>query len=122
MVPKSVAIACSWLLVVCEPGGVVAISVHPNATGYAQIAAAFEAVLAVPGVPPAPRPPTLPMTGGDLSGLVGVGGASALAGAVLLVIVRRHSRRRHALAAPAGSAGWCGREDSNLHPPGGTGT
>ncbi len=103
IVPKSVSVACSWLLVLCEAGGVEAISVHANATGYAQIAMAFEAVLAIAGVPAAPVPatPTLAVTGVDVAGLLWVGGTSALAGSVLLVACRR-GRRRSALAG-AGS-------------------
>ncbi|MGH9008084.1 MAG: neocarzinostatin apoprotein domain-containing protein [Acidimicrobiales bacterium] len=98
-VPKSVAVACSWLLVLCEPGAVDAISVHANATGYAQIALAFEAVLGIPAASPAPAPPTLAKTGVDVAGLVWVGGASALAGAALLFAGRRSRRRRPAVAA-----------------------
>jgi lysophospholipase L1-like esterase len=100
-VPKSVAIACSWLLVLCVSGGVDAISVHANATGYAQIALAFEAVLAIPAASPAPAPaparPTLAMTGVDVAGLAWVGWSSVLAGAALLLTGRRRRRRRPAV-------------------------
>jgi lysophospholipase L1-like esterase len=119
-VPKSVAVACAWLLVVCEPNGVEALSVHPNATGYAQVAAAFEAVLSVAAAPEPPTRPILPMTGVDPVGLLWVGGAAVVAGAALSVAGRRRRRRPALLAGTA--AGRCGREDSNLHPPKGTGT
>lgn len=119
-VPKSVAVACAWLLVVCQSNGVEAISVHPNATGYAQVAAAFEAVLSVAAAPAPPTGPTLAMTGADPAGPLGVGGAAVVAGATLGVAGRRRRRRPALLAGTA--AGTCGREDSNLHPPKGTGT
>ncbi len=112
IVPKSVATACTWLLDVCDPTGVAAISVHANATGYAQIASAFEAVLTIPAVAaapvpaPVPAPATLAVTGVDAAGLVWVGGASLLAGAAMVLAGRRW--RRRALAA-TGSLGRCGQ-------------
>jgi lysophospholipase L1-like esterase len=66
-VPKNVALACTWLLVLCEPNGVGAISIHPNATGYGVIASAFEQVIALqaasPAQPSPPVQPTLALTG-----------------------------------------------------------
>jgi lysophospholipase L1-like esterase len=106
-VPKAVAVACAWLTVVCRAGGPVTVSVHPNATGYAQIAAAFESALGplggaapptsgsipVPGSPPAtsmpPASPTLAFTGFDAQLGAEIGALCLAVGAIVLLLGRR---------------------------------
>jgi lysophospholipase L1-like esterase len=106
-VPKAVAVACAWLTVVCRAGGPVTVSVHPNATGYAQIAAAFEVALGplgevappttgsvpVSGSPPAtsvpPASPTLAFTGFDAQLGAGIGALCLAVGAILRLLGRR---------------------------------
>lgn len=108
-IPKNVATACSWLLVVCSTTAPIAVGIHPNATGYAAIASAFESVLPAsalasptpsppPTSPPAAVPvaPTLAFTGFPAGMLVGVGLGAVGLGMGLLGVVRR---RR----SPAGS-------------------
>src|SRR5579875_324782 len=117
-VPEAVAVACAWLTVVCRAGGPVTVSVHPNATGYAQIASAFEAVLgplAANGPPPAPvsppsstvpaAGPTLAFTGFDALRWAAACVACVALGAGLLRVGRRRRRRRPAGALPAPGAG-----------------
>ncbi len=122
-VPEAVAVACAWLFVVCQAGNTV-VSVHPNATGYAQIAAAFGAVLGqAPGTPtststPTPAVPALAFTGFDASGTAILGATLAVLGCCSSVAVELGSTPGPA----ARRADGCGREDSNLHPPEGTGT
>ncbi len=45
MVPEAVAVACAWLHGTCPLSSWTVDEVHPNATGYLQIADTFEAVL-----------------------------------------------------------------------------
>jgi lysophospholipase L1-like esterase len=95
-VPKNVAVACAWLLVLCEPGGVGALSVHPNATGYSEIALAFEQVISINGAkPPAPSTPlpTLALTGFSGWRPAFVGLALVLLGLLILLGSRRTRRR-----------------------------
>jgi len=98
-VPKNVAVACAWLLVLCEPGGVGALSVHPNTTGYSEVALAFEQVISInEAQPPAPSTPqpTLALTGFSGWGPAFIGLALVLLGLLILVgsrMIRRRSSR-----------------------------
>jgi len=51
-IPKAVAVACAWLHGTCPLSSWTVDEVHPNATGYLQIADAFEAVLGTVTLPP----------------------------------------------------------------------
>ncbi|MGH9043731.1 MAG: GDSL-type esterase/lipase family protein [Acidimicrobiales bacterium] len=94
-VPKNVALACAWLLVECEDGGVGAISIHPNASGYSEIATAFEAVIRFGSPPPAPPPlsgPQLAYTGFEASPLVVAASCLLGIGIALLALSKRRQR------------------------------
>ncbi len=100
-IPKNVATACSWLLVVCSASPVV-VGVHPNATGYGVVASAFEAALpttqlGLSSTPPAAAPITVPSQpllaySGFPSALLGGLGAAAIALGLALVALSRSRR------------------------------
>ncbi len=114
-IPKNVATACAWLLVVCATTSPVIVGVHPNATGYGVVAAAFEAALpaselaAAPPAPPpgapstpgptSPVPPALAYSGFPTLVWLCVGLGSLVAGLALLGLSRRRQGGARARAA-----------------------
>ncbi|MGH9047349.1 MAG: SGNH/GDSL hydrolase family protein, partial [Acidimicrobiales bacterium] len=99
-IPKNVALACSWLLVVCSTTSSVIVGVHPNAIGYGVVAGAFEAALPASElasvVPPPASPSILPVPTLALTGFPAVAfgmlGVIAIALGTALVTISRRQR------------------------------
>jgi lysophospholipase L1-like esterase len=101
-VPKNVAVACAWLLASCTSGATPVVAIHPNATGYAAVASAFEDALgtpvpapAAPSGGPAAQSATLPFTGFGAGRAVLAGSVLVALGTLMLGLSRRRPDQRH---------------------------